>query len=160
MEWKWMEKLPKRNQLIIWLIVGVLLVIIAIPIPEKKQEEKEEKEKKEQITENKEQYEVYTEQRLKHILEKIEGAGTVEVMITFQGSSEKIVEKDGETSIYEEQSDGAQNPYVRQELLPEVEGVVVVAQGGGNAIVVKHITEAVQALFSIDTHKIKVTKGG
>jgi stage III sporulation protein AG len=39
-----------------------------------------------------------------------------------------------------------------------VEGVVVIAEGGGNAVVIKNITEAIQALFDVDTHKIKVMK--
>ena len=40
-----------------------------------------------------------------------------------------------------------------------VEGVVVVAEGGDNAVVVRNITEVVQALFDVDSHKIKVIKG-
>ena len=36
----------------------------------------------------------------------------------------------------------------------------VIAEGGNNAVVVKNITEAVQALFDVDTHKIKIMKGG
>ena len=51
-----------------------------------------------------------------------------------------------------------QNPYVSKELTPRVEGVVVVAGGGDDAVVVKNITESVQALFGIDTHKIRIVK--
>lgn len=40
-----------------------------------------------------------------------------------------------------------------------VEGVVVVAEGGDNAVVVQNITGVVQALFDVDSHKIKVIKG-
>lgn len=38
----------------------------------------------------------------------------------------------------------------------EIEGIVVIADGGENAVVVRQVTEVVQALFSIDAHKIKV----
>ena len=38
--------------------------------------------------------------------------------------------------------------------------VIVIAPGGDDAVVVKNITEAVQALFEIDTHKIRIMKGG
>lgn len=41
----------------------------------------------------------------------------------------------------------------------EIEGVVVIADGGGNAVVVRNITEVVQALFDVDSHKIKVIRG-
>ena len=40
-----------------------------------------------------------------------------------------------------------------------VEGIAVVAQGGDNAVIVCNITEVVQALFDVDSHKIKVIKG-
>lgn len=38
----------------------------------------------------------------------------------------------------------------------QVEGVVVAAEGGGNSVIVRKITEVVQALFDVDSHKIKV----
>lgn len=47
---------------------------------------------------------------------------------------------------------------MKQELSPLIEGVLVIADGGDNAIVIENITEAVQALFGVDTHKIKVMK--
>ena len=40
----------------------------------------------------------------------------------------------------------------------EVEGVVVIADGGDNAVVAQNITEAVQALFGVEAHKIKIMK--
>ena len=41
---------------------------------------------------------------------------------------------------------------------PEVSGVLVVAEGGDDPVTVREITEAVQALFGIEAHKIKVMK--
>ena len=38
----------------------------------------------------------------------------------------------------------------------QVQGILVIAEGGGNAVVVRNITEVVQALFDVDSHKIKV----
>ena len=43
-------------------------------------------------------------------------------------------------------------------MTPEIEGVVVIADGGDNAVVVQDITEAVQALFGVEAHKIKIMK--
>lgn len=177
----WKSKLPKKNQWLILLLAGVLLVVVAIPVKEK--EEKITVEPAEPVTED--DYVLRMEKRLEHILEKIDGAGNVEVMITFQSSFEKVIEKDSDTSnqmveetdksggkrvttdqtnrestIYQQTSDGVQNPYVSKEILPRAEGILVIAEGGGNPVVAKNITEAVQALFDVDTHKIKVTKGG
>lgn len=38
----------------------------------------------------------------------------------------------------------------------DVEGVVVLADGAKDAVVVRNITDVVQALFQVDAHKIKV----
>ena len=40
-----------------------------------------------------------------------------------------------------------------------VQGVAISAQGGEKPVVVKEITDVVQALFGIEMHKIKVMKG-
>ena len=104
-------------------------------------------------------------------------------MVTLAASSEKVVEKDvqkesetvtesdsqggqrtttrsssAQAALYEGQDKNTGNPYVSKEITPKVEGVVVIASGGDDALVVKNITEAVQALFGIDTHKIRIMK--
>lgn len=63
-----------------------------------------------------------------------------------------------ESDAYYSQADQSGEPYVSKELSPRVEGVLVVASGGDDAVVIKNITEAVQALFGIDTHKIRIVK--
>ena len=132
---------------------------------------------------NAEAYAGYLEQKLAKVLSEVHGVGQTEVMITMASSSEKILGADSEsesesvkesdsqggsrstiqnrssqTAIYDsgESSQGA--PYVTKELTPEVAGVIVIAEGGDDPVVVENIIEAVQALFEIDTHKIKVMK--
>ncbi|WP_246597353.1 stage III sporulation protein AG [Faecalicatena faecalis] len=130
-----------------------------------------------------EEYEEYLENRVARTLEYVEGVGKAEVMITLKSSGQKIIEKDQQntsqktdeedssggtrsvqdnttdkTSIYEQGSDGSQSPYVSKELTPEIAGVVVIADGGDNAVVVQNITEAIQALFGVEAHKIKIMK--
>lgn len=130
-----------------------------------------------------EEYEQYLEKRVARALEYVQGVGKAEVMITLKSSGQKIVEKDQQsssqnseeedssggirnveerttdkTSIYEQGSDGFQSPYVSKELTPEIAGVLVVAEGGDNAVVVQNITEAIQALFGVEAHKIKIMK--
>lgn len=118
------------------------------------------------------------EVKLKNILEETEGTGKVSVMITLKSSEESIVEKDqtknvsssagendrqkesdnSEATVFEENSDGTQSPYVSKKITPEIDGIIVVADGAGDAAVVENITEAVKALFDVDMHKIKVIK--
>lgn len=125
-------------------------------------------------------YEADLEKRLSQILEGMTGVGQVEVMITLASSQELVVEKDrpmtrsntsesdgeggsrsiyqtdsGETTVYS--SSGSESePYVVKTLMPKVEGVLVMAQGAGTGDISMNITEAVQALFDLEAHKIKV----
>ena len=111
------------------------------------------------------EYESYLEEKTADILKQVDGVGDVTVMITLKSGGQKIIEKDqsgssqtDKTSIYEQDSDGSSAPYVSKELSPEIEGVVVIADGGGNAVTAQNITEAVQALFGVEAHKIKIMK--
>ncbi len=126
-------------------------------------------------------YEDKLEERLEAVLSLAEGVGKVETMITIKASGEKIAlveqpytshtstEKDSqggsrdtsevsrsETVIYIKNSDGSETPYIAKETTPEIEGVVVIAEGGGNILTVSNIIDAVMALFDVPNHKIKV----
>ncbi len=128
-------------------------------------------------------YTQHLEEKLEKILSTVEGVGNVKVMITVNASGEQIIEKDlpnsksitteadadggnrsineyenKESTVYLTDSTGNQVPYVVKQLEPAIEGVMVVAQGGGNSIVNKNITEVIQALFGIEAHKIVVVK--
>ncbi|MFR3424517.1 MAG: hypothetical protein ACLTTO_14000 [Lachnospiraceae bacterium] len=63
-----------------------------------------------------------------------------------------------ENTVFEKQENGAETPYVKEITEPEVEGVIVAAEGGNNAKTAADITDAVVALFGIEVHKIKVMK--
>ena len=108
--------------------------------------------------------------------------GEVDVMLTLFSSSEKVLRVDKERSRVatsetdssggtRQQADeslrestvlagssGSGEPVVEKELAPEISGIVISAQGGGNALVQKEISEAMQALFGLPAHKIKVLK--
>ena len=181
-------KMPGKDQLLILLLSGILLVVIAIPTDGGKKKAPPDsggdpaEELKTATGQEPDSYEKRQEERLKEALEKVEGVGEVEVMITLKSSWEKIVEKDrpsssqtveeadagggtrqtqevsrSETTVYREES-GERTPYVVKELEPEVEGVIVIARGGGNASVKQNILEAVQALFPVEAQKIKIMK--
>ena len=172
-----------KSQWTIILLTGVLLMILAIPTENRKQEaDTQKKEEKEAVKESSTVQKSYVqemESRLEETLSAIEGAGRVEVMITLEDMGESVVEKDtakessetdqeggirkdrtvqitGET-VYEEKS-SEKTPFVGKEISPKIAGVLVVAQGGENTVVKQNISEAVMALFQIDVNRIKVVK--
>ena len=44
------------------------------------------------------------------------------------------------------------------ELTPQVEGVLVVAEGGDNSLVKQNILQSVMSLFPLEAHKITIVK--
>lgn len=129
------------------------------------------------------EYEERMEKRMEEILQKVDGIGAVKVMITVKSSKEKVTLKDApysEEIIKENDSaggtresqsitaeeetvlvDGSSNssvPYVLKEMEPEIEGVLVLAENGNNSALKTEIMEAVQVLFDVPAHKIKVMK--
>ena len=181
------EKLPKKIQLVLILLAGVLLIVIVFPVPDPSESTDRQSEGIQETmtagSRDNGDYEQYLEEKTARVLEDVEGVGKVTVMITLKSDGQKIIEKDqssssqtteeedssggtrsvedqssDKTSIYEQAADGSSVPYVSKELAPEVEGVVVIADGGDNAVVAQNITEAVQALFGVEAHKIKIMK--
>lgn len=125
-------------------------------------------------------YEARLEERIKTILAGVDGVGEVEVMVVLKSSEEKVLrvdqsssssvteetEKDGtgrvtsqqqlsESTVFEGQ---ASSPIVEKELMPEISGIIISADGGGSAVVKTEISEAMEALFGLPAHKIKVLK--
>lgn len=174
----------RREQWIMGIIVGVLLLVIAMPTEEKNTSEVSMQEERQttvpsDMTDIREEY----EQQLIKVLSLVEGVGSVQVAVTIESSGNKIVEKDKpsdiehatqvsdsgtesnseissiqETTVYQENDNGSQVPYVSSEIYPQVRGVLVVAKGGDNPVVIQQIQEAVMALFHVDAHNIKVLK--
>lgn len=169
----------RKNQWLLLLLAGLLLLVIAMPAGKKetkssaKQEQKTEKETMAETGQN--DYKEQLEEQLTALLEQIEGVGEAKVMITLEDTGKKEVEKDenreqsrtsGENAqesssvstqtVYEEAQEGA--PYISNEKYPEIKGVCIVAQGGGNSKTKQEILGAVQALFGIDANKILVVK--
>ena len=131
------------------------------------------------LTGDEEDYAQYLSQKLTAYLKQMDGAGEVEAWVTLKSGEQEVLyeEKSSQTtSLSEADSQGGTreettedvtrtviygadgNPYVVQTTLPEVQGVLVLAEGGDNSTVRLDIVEAVQVLFGLDAHKIKVVK--
>lgn len=186
----WMQRLlqrlkkrkPEKSDFLILVLVGILLLVIALPVGNKEEKEQEESpvgtaDRAETQSASGEEL----ERRLEDILSRIDGAGEVEVMITYKDSGTYVVEKDisSDSSTQEEtdgdssrntkdtqsqqstvydQTESGDTPFISQELTPRIEGILVVAQGGDNTAVKQNISEAVLALFPVEAHRIKIVK--
>lgn len=142
MEWKrgTLRSLLKLNKekLIFLFCSGVLLFVLALPGEKTVDSEPVEIStvNKKEDTEKSQEEEL--EQRVQHILQGVEGVGEADVMVSL--SSEKSV------SMFEE------------EPVREVLGIIISADGGGSSVVKAEISEAMEALFGLPSHKIKVLK--
>lgn len=129
-----------------------------------------------------ESYEEELEHRVREILKNVEGVGQVDVMIVLESSAEKVIQVDKSQthSLTEEQDSnggtrrienqeqdqntvmisgtGENTPVIAKELRPELSGIIISAQGGGNPTVRAEISAAMEALFGLPAHKIKVLK--
>lgn len=197
----------EKNNLLVLVLAGVLLMVIALPVDSGKKKEKDSENgssASENINNNSylytgeentgvqgqlymgsaEEYTAMMERKVEELLGQMEGAGQVKVIITLRSSSEKVVEKDapvsrtdtteadsgggtrtvnsvetGESTVYTSEG-GYSEPYVIKTISPQVEGVVVLAEGAGSGSVSKNISDVIQVLFGIDAHQVKVIKFG
>lgn len=190
------DKLLKKENMIVFVLLGILLLVIAIPLDsgkEKKNINAEAKRDEGEVddipdnegdfTDESLEYCLALEARIEELLSVMDGVGNVQAMVTVSASREMIVEKDepvnratvtetdgsggsrstNESSyeyetIFKTDSEGNKTPYVVKQIEPEIQGITVVAQGGGNAVVQKNISDVLEALFHIEAHKIKVVK--
>ena len=120
------------------------------------------------------------EEKLKNILSKINGVGNVEVLITYQETSELIamynenvkessteetdtsggkrVIQEVDTSkdiVYQEES-GTKMPITQKVVMPKMEGAIIIAEGANDSNVRANMIQAVEAATGLLSHKIQV----
>lgn len=171
------------SKLLLLLLAGVLLLILALPTPKEPKEPASETKAAAPQPLEEDSYVAGLEKKLALILESVDGVGKADVMITLKSSEERVVQVDKKTSdkstkesdsaggnreviekeveedtVFTNTSGSGSTPFVQKELKPEIAGVVVSAAGGASPAVKSEIIEAVQALFDVPSHKIKVLK--
>lgn len=122
------------------------------------------------------------EGRLRNILSCIDGVGRVDVTLTFasgaeteyavnasttmrtteesdsEGQSRSVVEQTSSDSLVLLDGDGS--PVAVRQSMAEVQGVLVVAQGGDDPAVCAQISAALQNLLDVPAHKIVICPAG
>ncbi|SHE94744.1 stage III sporulation protein AG [Clostridium fallax] len=132
--------------------------------------------KKMEISEYEEQQRI----NLKNILNKINGVGDVDVMITFESDETKVPamdtnkqtntteekDKEGGERVTNQENDGSKvvittsgngnEPLILKTYKPKVVGVVVVAKGAEDSKTKYEISKAVSNLYNISSNKVNV----
>jgi len=123
------------------------------------------------------------EQKLEDTLSQIDGAGKVTVMLTLASGGDITVAQDSTTNsstttqtdsaggtstsktdsadsknVITSDKNGNDSPLILNQSQPKVEGVIVMAEGGGDASIRYALTNAVAAVLGVDAYKIQVFK--
>lgn len=174
------ENKKARINLFTAFLIGILLLLMSRIFFEPP---KQQTEAIPQIQEQTEQKEYNTEEEIEKKLETVfsnmEGVGQVKVMVTMKNTKASVLAKEEKkeyslteegqnkktqtqreenTVVMSEDSRGTRTPLVVQETMPEIEGIVIVAEGGDDARVAQMLSEASQALFNVPAHKVAVLK--
>ena len=170
------------------LLAGICCLVIVFPMEKEEKESPKENsgktvEGQQNLSGGQEtDYIKQLESRLEDILSDVEHVGQVKVMITANRTVQKNVLQDekneweqmteadsagGSRTSVNEKSEGTtvfydiageSTPYILSEIYPEITGVVVIAQGSGTGTVDLDILNAVQVLFDVPAHKIRIMK--
>lgn len=119
---------------------------------------------------------------LGNMIASIDGAGKTKIMLTMEQTTQNVYASDKdvqqketsqkndksenadkqstekESYVIVRQSDGSEKALTVSQIMPTVKGVLVICEGGENALVRQRITEAVSAILDISSAHICVTK--
>ncbi len=162
----------KDKKILLVVLVGFIGVLL-IAISEMNLDKSTEKGK--DLTQNMDSYEYcdYLERRVEDIINSIDGAGEVRVMITLAETTEYVYaqnqngtkksNKDSENSDNKSnfviiENDNNDSGLLIKTYEPKVRGVAVVCVGGDNPIVQQQIYSTVSAVLNVSTARISISK--
>ncbi|MGI6701652.1 MAG: hypothetical protein ACOX3U_04240 [Christensenellales bacterium] len=166
---EWLNKLKKIKNIEIVIAVVVLALILIIYAGASAAKKNDTKDDKYISSDDP------VETRLEEILSKIDGAGSVDVMITYKGSVEYVTANTSNvntntstdtnrtntttsttTSPVIVNNNGSSGPVIIKEIHPDVKGVIVVADGAENIRVRLELMRAVMVALDIGSQNIEI----
>ena len=178
---KIISKIASKDKLLMVLLVGVLLIVINIPVKSSASKEKTTATATKTQSDTTE-YIAELEKELSQVLAECEGVGKTRVVIKASnggrlipyvqtsssenitdetdvtGNGRKTTQKTIDESVIYTDNGSVKSPFVTEQLVPEIQGVLIIAEGGDDARTVSEITKATGALLGISVNKIKVLK--
>lgn len=183
----WFEKIQNMkiekkslSNLLILFLVGLLMLITINFLSVSNDSGNEKNQNQSSDLKSVNDYEAQVQSKLKETLEKVQGVGTVEVMVSFECGEEQVPalnitdstnsteEKDTEggtrsttqnnngTSVVITNDGSKSEPLIVKTYKPKVTGVCVVAEGAENKLTELRISKAVMNLFNITEDKVNV----
>lgn len=178
----------KKTEKTIYLIIIIVIIIISINYifidkPDIAKN-KEEIDNKEQSEKQKVKIEYDLENKLKEILSKIDGVSEVDVLLSYNNDIQKVpiydektketineesendktvkktTEQEIEKTVAYEETEGIKQPIYEKNILPTVEGVIIVAKGVNNSDIKNKIILAVGAVTNVPMYKVQVLERG
>ena len=147
----WKDDKKRINLLLVSGLAGMLLLCMSewLPAGQSTQNAAQSSQQSQTAAE----YEQQLETRLAALIRAMDGAGETVVMVTLDCGEETSSAASQRTHLLA----GAQ-PVVQSVQAPQVRGVAVLCQGGGNAGTQRRITELVSALTGVGASHITVNK--
>ncbi len=182
-KFRWFQKLKKVRHIEIILVVVLASLVILIWFVDFDKSTEENVNTYTNGSSSTTAYAQELESRLQTALGSISGAGKVTVMITLDGTVEKILAmvSDSKTSTTSNtttggstnttsttttstepvivKDSGTSNPIVLSEIMPEIKGVIIIAEGADNIRVKLDLLKAIQALLSVKSSQVEIFSG-
>ena len=179
------KKIENIVVFIIILIITIIVINVILNDDKKKASKDQTNTFSKQLASSKDQTtynetNINLEEKLKKILQKMQGVGKVEVFINYSESSETVAmynenskvssteetdtsggkrvieQKDTQKDIIYKEDSGEKVPITQKIIQPKIEGAIIAAQGAKNSTVKANIVQAVEAATGLATHKIQV----
>ncbi len=165
-----------KNLVIFLILVIIIMVVMNEAFPKEKNVATENMVTSTRLLTEEESF----EHKLEKILSSIQGVGSVSVLISYEDTIEKVplydtketttvteeTDQNGgerktkqtnqEYHIVYEETGNQKTALIRQNRMPKMMGVLVVAEGAQNSITKEKITEAVMTITGLSSNKIKV----
>ncbi|MDI6618149.1 MAG: stage III sporulation protein AG [Clostridiales bacterium] len=173
----------KKNiqDLTVFFLIGLILIFAANILVSNNKSVNDKKAEAALAVQNKSpSYKDELEEELTGILNNIQGAGNVKVMIYLETGTESVPaynsnntkkvteetdgnggkritnEDDSQTTIVTTNDNGVNKPYIIKEVNPKISGVIVTAEGANDPNVKYRLYEAVKTVFNIEEYKINI----
>lgn len=163
------EKFKSDKKLLLFILIGFLMIIIIFV-----SEIDIDKEKENDITEiSDEEYCSYLENKVKVFIEKIEGAGKTEVIITLAETTEYIYATDDKSikknntnsndqTIEKDfviiEDDNNDTGLLIKTIEPKIKGIAISCEGGDNIKVQEQIYSSIEAILDVKSSNISISK--